>query len=592
MKRSGRKSAAQTPAPKKERVYGSKKNPVGSAASQSSATNIKLSEKIVDTLQDKAEKYNETHKKKVSTSTLKAVMRRGMGAYSKSHRPTITGGAPNSRQAWGFARVNKFLKKKAGEKVKKAYIQDDDLMARGGSVKKSEIERIKEELLKGQVYQNMYAQFLRRKDGVMLRYDLIDGTYKFYNDIDVFAKEIFNFFNRGYKNGGMTKIYEEGSELEQIMKPAKTIEQIAKEKNVSLDYAEEQLQKGIKTESEHTENAILQEIIALHHLDEMIDYYEKLEYIESEDKKQKGGYLKAGGEIDPDDPKIKEAMTHKAGAAGGLLVGNRHSEGGIKAVNNSTGQPIEMEGGEVVITRNAVSDDTKREFEGEMLTNREILSRINQSGGGVAFAEGGDIPQTIYTSGKEYNYGGKIMKDHEIVESCGCKHSMALGGETDYHNTIKNHLFPKVQQEPKVKIEAEVEIMPDNEHFIMSEDLGLSDGMPTLAVGTMLYSNGGNDQWKVKSFSDGGINLYHIPKSPLVPKMEDKHLTFDELIKYFNESAISIKNISTERELIPAIALVKHKIPQKSFAVGGITEEDENEDAKIMQSQFGKNNFK
>ena len=39
--------------------------------------------------------------------------------------------------------VNKFLKKKAGEKVKKAYIQDDDLMARGGSVKKSEIERIK-----------------------------------------------------------------------------------------------------------------------------------------------------------------------------------------------------------------------------------------------------------------------------------------------------------------------------------------------------------------------------------------------------------------------------------------------------------------
>ena len=29
-------------------------------------------------------------------------------------------------------------------------------------------------------------------------------------------------------------------------------------------------------------------------------------------------------------------MTHKAGAAGGLLVGKRHSEGGIKAVNKST----------------------------------------------------------------------------------------------------------------------------------------------------------------------------------------------------------------------------------------------------------------
>jgi hypothetical protein len=132
LKRKGRKSAAQTPAPAKERVYGSKKNPSGSAASKSSASKIQLSSSIVQTLKDKATKYNKTHKKDVSTSTLAAVMRRGMGAYSKSHRPTITGGAPNSRQAWGFARVNKFLKKKSGEPVKKAYIQDDDLLENGG----------------------------------------------------------------------------------------------------------------------------------------------------------------------------------------------------------------------------------------------------------------------------------------------------------------------------------------------------------------------------------------------------------------------------------------------------------------------------
>jgi hypothetical protein len=51
-----------------------------------------------------------------------------MGAYSKSHRPTITGGRANSRQAWGLARLNAFLLKKGGFKVKKAYIQDDDLL--------------------------------------------------------------------------------------------------------------------------------------------------------------------------------------------------------------------------------------------------------------------------------------------------------------------------------------------------------------------------------------------------------------------------------------------------------------------------------
>ena len=137
--------------------------------------------------------------------------------------------------------------------------------------------------------------------------------------------------------------------------------------------------------------------------------------------------LKKGGEIDADDPQIKKAMTHKAGAAGGLLVGNRHSEGGIKAINKSTGQPLEMEGGEVVITRDAVSDDTKREFEGEMLSNREILSRINESGGGVSFAEGGDVPNKCACMGKQYKFGGKMMRDNEIVENIMTSHRKLFG---------------------------------------------------------------------------------------------------------------------------------------------------------------------
>jgi hypothetical protein len=143
-----------------------------------------------------------------------------------------------------------------------------------------------------------------------------------------------------------------------------------------------------------------------------------------------GKLYKKGGEINPDNKGIKNYFAHGSGKAGGVLVGKRHSEGGIKALNKSTGQPLEMEGGEVVITRNAVSDNTKREFNGQMLTNREILSKINESGGGVSFAKGGDVPKTIYTSGKEYKYGGKTMKDHDIVSSCGCKNSMAKGGET------------------------------------------------------------------------------------------------------------------------------------------------------------------
>jgi hypothetical protein len=132
LKRRGRKSASQTPAPPKDRIKGSSTNPKGSAASQSSASSITLSDKIIATLEKKKDEYNAKHSSKVSLNTLKAVMRRGMGAFSTSYRPTITGGRPNSRQAWGFARVNKFLLKKGGTKVKAAYVQDDDLMERGG----------------------------------------------------------------------------------------------------------------------------------------------------------------------------------------------------------------------------------------------------------------------------------------------------------------------------------------------------------------------------------------------------------------------------------------------------------------------------
>ena len=129
MKRSGRKSAAQTPAPSSERIKGSSINPVGSASSKDEASKIVLGDSIIKVLREKADKFNEEHpRNKVGLSELKAVMRRGMGAYSSSHRPTITGGRPNSRTAWGYARVNKFLQKKAGKPVKKAYVQDDDLL--------------------------------------------------------------------------------------------------------------------------------------------------------------------------------------------------------------------------------------------------------------------------------------------------------------------------------------------------------------------------------------------------------------------------------------------------------------------------------
>jgi len=96
----------------------------------------------------------------------------------------------------------------------------------------------------------------------------------------------------------------------------------------------------------------------------------------------------------------------------------------ISEINeNAGGVPIKKEGGEinvkpssVIVTRTAILDNSKHEFEGEMLTNRQILSKINERGGGAAFADGGEI-EDCACAGNSFKYGGNSMSDYEIVQT-------------------------------------------------------------------------------------------------------------------------------------------------------------------------------
>jgi Family of unknown function (DUF5824) len=98
---------------------------------------------------------------------------------------------------------------------------------------------------------------------------------------------------------------------------------------------------------------------------------------------------------------MKEIKTNN-GKKGGWLVGKRHydkdgnSLGGIKAiVSDAGGKPVELEGGEVIINREASKKHWKE------------LSRINQSAGnGVAIAPPSDIDED---PSEEYEKGGKIQ---------------------------------------------------------------------------------------------------------------------------------------------------------------------------------------
>ena len=109
-----------TPAPPKDRRKGSKKNKPGSARPGGKVT---FSESVTNSLKNKVKEHNEKSDRKVTLGMLKAVYRRGSGAYSTSHRPGV------SRAAWSMARVNAFLKLvRSGKPSNPKYTQDNDLL--------------------------------------------------------------------------------------------------------------------------------------------------------------------------------------------------------------------------------------------------------------------------------------------------------------------------------------------------------------------------------------------------------------------------------------------------------------------------------
>lgn len=68
--------------------------------------------------------------------------------------------------------------------------------------------------------------------------------------------------------------------VEDCIKPAVTVASIAAKHNVSEEDVKRALSKGEKVEREHTGDSETARTIASHHLDELIDYYDRLEKVE------------------------------------------------------------------------------------------------------------------------------------------------------------------------------------------------------------------------------------------------------------------------------------------------------------------------
>ena len=120
---------SKTPAKPSERRRGSKTNKPGSA--RSGGGRVTFSAKTTTALRTKVKEHNDKHggadSKRVTLGKLKAVYRRGAGAYSTSHSPNVS-----SRDQWAMARVNAFLKLVRDGKPRNAkYVGDNDLLPAG-----------------------------------------------------------------------------------------------------------------------------------------------------------------------------------------------------------------------------------------------------------------------------------------------------------------------------------------------------------------------------------------------------------------------------------------------------------------------------
>tara|TARA_R100000329_G_scaffold148214_1_gene136790 strand:+ start:8 stop:1240 length:1233 start_codon:yes stop_codon:yes gene_type:complete len=112
----------KTPAPKKDRKRGSKKNKPDSAKKPNKS--IKFSKEVTSQLSNMVKEHNAKGKgSKATLGALKAVYRRGAGAYSTSHAPKM------SRHGWAIARVKAFLYLlRNGRPSNPNYKQDNDLL--------------------------------------------------------------------------------------------------------------------------------------------------------------------------------------------------------------------------------------------------------------------------------------------------------------------------------------------------------------------------------------------------------------------------------------------------------------------------------
>ena len=100
---------------------------------------------------------------------------------------------------------------------------------------------------------------------------------------------------------------------------------------------------------------------------------------------------------------------------GGITYGKSHAEGGIPVKNQSTGDMLEVEGGEGIVNKRSMASKSKVKLNGKDMSICEAVSQLNQMEGGVQFScEDVSDRQFIkaMAKGGELDRGTRTEKEH------------------------------------------------------------------------------------------------------------------------------------------------------------------------------------
>jgi hypothetical protein len=131
------------------------------------------------------------------------------------------------------------------------------------------------------------------------------------------------------------------------------------------------------------------------------DKYGVVIYLEPKPRHKVGYYENFGFELTPNklfmkrkpsNPDIRFAeggktkRTMKRIKRGGITYGKSHAEGGIPVKNQSTGDMLEVEGGEGIVNKRSMASKSKVKLNGKEMNICQAVSELNQMEGGVKFS--------------------------------------------------------------------------------------------------------------------------------------------------------------------------------------------------------------